>query len=105
MTPPVRSLTSSSRSPRSSTLRSHAIRSYLPLEPRSCSGKRISGDVFVDVDRLSMLAEVIESGELPVAVAFEWSLAGVFSVDSQRSRTERDEYIRTLCAVQDARFS
>lgn len=49
----------------------------LVASPRG--GERVAGDVFVDVDGLGVLAEVVEAGEPTVAVALERPFTGVFS--------------------------
>lgn len=57
----------------------HTICTHLALEPRASGSQRISGNILVHVYRLSMLPQVIESGEPPRTVALEGALAGVFS--------------------------
>lgn len=51
----------------------------LSLEPRAGRRQRVSGNVFVDVDGLSVLPEVVESREAARAVTLERSFAGVFT--------------------------
>jgi hypothetical protein len=42
--------------------------------------KRVVGDVFVVMDCLGMLAEIIETGECSTAMARKWPFASVFPV-------------------------
>ena len=57
----------------------HSICADLTLEPCACGRQRIPGDFLIDMDRLSMLAEVVESGKPPRAVTLEGTFTGVFS--------------------------
>jgi hypothetical protein len=57
----------------------HSICTNLTLKPCACGRQRISGNFLIDMDRLSMLAEIIESGKPARAVALEGTFAGVFS--------------------------
>lgn len=59
--------------------RTHAVCTHLALEPRPCGSQRVTGDLLIDVDRLGMLSQVIESRKASGAVALEGTLAGVFS--------------------------
>lgn len=63
----------------STALRTHPVSADLPLESRSCGGQRIAWDVLVDMDRLSMLAQVIETGKSPGTVTLKWTLPGMFA--------------------------
>lgn len=62
---------------------SYTLGANLPLEARAGGGEGVHGDVFVDVNGLGVLAEVIEAGEAAGAVALERSLAGVFPMIRQ----------------------
>lgn len=57
----------------------HPVRTDLTLKPCTCSCQRIPRDFLIDMDRLSMLSEIVEAGEAPGAVALEGALAGVLS--------------------------
>ena len=59
--------------------RTHSVRSDLSLKPRAGSGKRITRYLFVNVDGLSVLAQVVQSGEPTRTVALEWPLTGMFA--------------------------
>jgi hypothetical protein len=60
--------------------RSYAVGPYLALEPRAGRGERFGRDVFVDVDGLSVLSEVVQARESSRAVALEGSFASVLTV-------------------------
>ena len=61
------------------TLGTDPVCPNLALESRPRSREGVPGDLLVDVHRLGVLAQVIESGEAPSAVALEWALPGVFA--------------------------
>jgi hypothetical protein len=65
--------------PRAVARRSHSVGSDLSLEAGSRCSKRLGGYIFVDVYSLSMLPQIIESGEAPRAVALEWPFARVLA--------------------------
>ena len=69
----------------------NAIRANLALEPRARRGEGIGRDLLIDMHRLCMLPQIVESGESPGAVTLERALAGMFSGprgehDGSRSR-------------------
>lgn len=51
----------------------------LTLEASPGGSQGITGDLLVDVDGLGMLAQVIETGESPGAVALKGTFAGVLT--------------------------
>ena len=57
----------------------HPLGADLALKSSAARGKGIVGNVFVYVDRLGVLPQVIEARESSATVAHEWSLASVFS--------------------------
>ena len=62
------------------TCRSDPVGPNLPLESSSRCGKRVDRDVFVDVNRLGVLSQVIQPRESPRAVALKGTLASMFSI-------------------------
>ena len=48
-------------------------------EARGGGGEGAVGDVFVDVDGVGVLTQVVETGEAAGAVTLEWPFAGVFA--------------------------
>lgn len=60
------------------TLLTHSLSPHLPLESSTSRCQGIYGDVLVDVHRLCVLSQVIETGETARTMTLEWSLAGVF---------------------------
>lgn len=78
VTPTMRSLATSRASSRP-TRRPHPIGANLALESGTGGGQGVARDVLVDVHRLSMLPQVVESREPPRAVALERTLSSVFS--------------------------
>lgn len=58
--------------------RANSVGPYLTLKPRTRSCKRIAGNVLVNVHRLRMLTEIVQSGESAGAMTLKWSLSGVF---------------------------
>jgi hypothetical protein len=77
MTPAVAALATQSGCA-GSVWRPHPISPNLPLKSRSCRSQRVSRNVLVDVNRLRMLAEIVQAGEPARAVTLEWSFASVF---------------------------
>lgn len=67
----------SGRCPRAAR-RADSVGSNLALVPRAGRSERVDGYVLVDMYGLGMLAEVVQSGKAPRAVALEWALPGVF---------------------------
>ena len=63
----------------STALRTYPVSADLPLESRSCGGQRVAWDILVDMDRLSMLAQVIETGKSSGTVTLKWTLPGMFA--------------------------
>jgi hypothetical protein len=64
--------------------RSHTVGADLPLEPGAGSGQRVSWDVFVNMDGLCMLPQIVKTREAPRAMALERALASVLAdVSSQ----------------------
>lgn len=57
----------------------HSVRTDLTLKPCARSRERIPWDLLIDMDRLSMLSEIVEAGEAPGAVALKGALAGVLA--------------------------
>lgn len=70
------SSTSSSASTRTSG-RAYAISPDLSLEPCSSRGKGIGRNLFINMNRLSMLAEVVQTGEAAVAMTLEWTFSSM----------------------------
>lgn len=58
---------------------SYTIGAYLALKSGSAGRKGVAWDVLVDMDSLSMLAEVVKAGEPARAVALKWSFSSMFS--------------------------
>lgn len=67
------------RSGTRATLRPDAVGPDLTLEARAGRGQGISGDLFVDVDRLGMLTEIVQPREATGAMALKRALARVFA--------------------------
>jgi len=63
VTSTVSSLTAERRSSRTVVGRTDSIRADLSLEPSACRGERVARDIFVDVNSLSVLSEVVKSRE------------------------------------------
>jgi len=63
MTPAVGTLTTQSRGARTAAGRANTVSTYLPLESGTCSGKRAIWYVFINMDGLSMLSEIIQTGK------------------------------------------
>lgn len=82
MSPAVASLAAQSISPRTTSGRADSICPNLPLEPCSCGSERISWDIFINMDCLGVLAQVIKARETAGAVTLERSFAGMFPVDN-----------------------
>jgi hypothetical protein len=57
--------------------RSDSVGANLPLEAGARRSKRIGGDLLVDMNRLSMLAKVVQARESSVAVTLERPLPGM----------------------------
>ena len=70
--------------PRAAPWRSYTVSPDLPLEPGASCGKRLCRNVFIDMDRLCMLSQVVEPREASGAVALEGPLASVLAVESQQ---------------------
>jgi len=66
--------------PSSITGLSDSFGADLSLEAGAGGGKRVDRDIFVYVDGLGVLTEVVEAGEATGTVALEGSLASVFPV-------------------------
>lgn len=62
-----------------SSVMSYTICAYLALESGSAGCEGVTRDVLVDMDSLSMLAEVVKAGEPARAVALEWPFTSMFS--------------------------
>jgi hypothetical protein len=71
---------STRRGPRPISGLAHAVCSNLSLKPRAGGSKTVDGNVLVHMHSLGMLAQVVESGEAPGAVALEGSFTSVFSI-------------------------
>lgn len=78
MTSAMSSYTASGACPRP-TRWAHPLRPDLPLKSRPRGRQRIPGDLFIHMDRLRVLSEIVEAGEAPRAVALEGALARVFA--------------------------
>ena len=63
--------------------RTYAVCSDLSLEPSPSRCQRVARYLFVNMDCLRMLTQVIEAGESAGAVAFEGAFTCVFSVEYQ----------------------
>jgi hypothetical protein len=71
---------STSGGPRPVSGLTHTVCSNLSLEPRASGGKTVNGYVLVHMHSLGMLAQVVESGEAPGAVALERPFTSVLSI-------------------------
>lgn len=78
----VAALTVERRRPRPAVRWPDAIGANLSLESGPSGCQRVPGDIFVDVNRLGVLSEVIQPRKAAGAVALERSLAGVFSTST-----------------------
>lgn len=58
----------------------HPVGAYLPLESSPRGREGVCGDVFVEMNGLSMLTEVVESREAAQAVTLEGTFSRVLSV-------------------------
>lgn len=86
--------TSASRCPCPVSGLPYAFGAHLSLKPRAGRGKRIDGNIFVNVDGLGMLAQVVEPGESSGAVTLEWSFAGVFPCTKLESAHAREGCVK-----------
>lgn len=71
-----------SQGPRSLPSRANPVCPNLSLEPGPCCCQGVQRDIFVDMDSLGVLAEVVEPRELSAAVASKRSLPRVLPVSS-----------------------
>jgi hypothetical protein len=62
--------------------RSYTVSPDLPLEPGASCGQRFCRNVFVDMDCLCMLSQIVEPRKASRAVALEGPLAGVLTEES-----------------------
>jgi hypothetical protein len=83
MTTSLTCRTASRRSPRPAPGRSNPIRPHLPLKSCPSGRKRILRYILIDVYRLGMLSQIVESRKSSRAVALERSFTGVLPWDSQ----------------------
>lgn len=72
------SLAASGRCSRTTTRCSYPIGPNLSLEASPSSGKRVSGYLFVDMDRLRVLAKVVKTGEAASTMALKGPFTSVF---------------------------
>lgn len=63
----------------------YPVSADLPLISRTGSRQGVERYVFVYVDGLGMLSEIVEAGESSLAVALERALAGVFPAEGSSS--------------------
>jgi hypothetical protein len=52
----------------------------LSLKPSARRRKRIARNIFIDVDGLRVLAQIVQPRETTRAMALEWTLASMFPV-------------------------
>ena len=64
--------------------RAYSIGSDLSLEPCACSRERIARNLFVHVNCLRVLPQIVESRESARAVTLEWSFSGMFPMKGQQ---------------------
>jgi hypothetical protein len=94
------------RCPGPTTSLPHPVRPYLPLEAGPGRSQRVDWDVLVDVHRLSVLPQVVESRKPPRAVTLERSFARVFSDVTSQMFASREAEIawRVIGAVESLRL-
>lgn len=56
-----------------------SIGPYCPLKSGTGGSEGVVRDIFIYMDGLGVLSEIVEAGEFSLAVALEGSLAGMFS--------------------------
>lgn len=79
MSPTPADLTSCSRSSRPTSWWPYPICSDLSLKSCTCGRQGVLGNLFVQVNRLCMLSEIVESRESTGAVTLERTFASMFS--------------------------
>jgi len=76
---------------------SHSVGPDLTLESSSACCERVVGNVFVDMNCLGVLSQVIKTGESSSAVALKRPLAGVFSVRCQQEQEAVQRLAYLIC--------
>ena len=103
MAPTVTPLAACGRCPRSTTRCPYPVCPNLSLKASASSGKRVPRYLFIDMYRLCVLAEVVETGEAASAMALEGSFTSVFPVTLADTHHPISSPGLTLCALRDAR--
>jgi hypothetical protein len=87
--------------------RAYSVGPDLTLEPCAGSSKRVAWYVFVHVDGLRVLAEIVKTGEPARAVTLKGSFSGMFP--GRESACETRAKIKiippTVCVSPNARFA
>lgn len=103
-----------SRSSACSSRHSYPICAHLALCAGDAGSKGVPRDVFIDMNRLSMLSEVVQAGESARAMALEGPFACMFSAERRQPLAGmfpnnivwlKLNCIRTGYVEPDARFS